>query len=299
MSSPSNVTRTDSRSGRFYDITHADGTTSRYPSVTSILSAISKPALVPWAAKEERLLVMETAADLYADTARLPHQLPRAAYLLTLDQRLGHTKAHTRALAKAADIGTAAHAKIEWTLQRALGQRVGPEPLVPEAARPAVWAFEAWRSAVALEPIMVEQVVWSRTHAYAGTMDLLARLDTRALLQVLRQQGPVAPTLAAWLESRTTATALVDFKTGKAIYAEASLQSVAYQRALEEMGHGRVDGGLIVRLPKATTDPGFEVGVVLPGRRLFPTFLATRQLWQWQYAQDDAWRARTTREAVA
>ena len=47
------------------------------------------------------------------------------------------------------------------------------------------------------------------------------------------------------------------------------------------MGHGRVDGGLIVRLPKVTTDPGFEVVVVPPARELFPTFLAARQLWDW------------------
>lgn len=289
------VTVTSSRAGRFYDITHADGTVACYPSVTTVLGAIAKPALVPWAAKEERLAVMEAAADLYADTARLPHQLPRASYLLALDQRLGAAKAHTKALAKAADIGSAAHAKIEWLLKRALGQRVGPEPLVPAAAQLAVAAFEEWRAAVALEPLQVEQVVWSRTHAFAGTMDLLARLHTRRLLEVLRQQGPVAPELAAWLESRETATALVDFKTGKAIYAEAHLQSAAYQRALLEMGHGRVDGGLIVRLQKAATDPGFEVAVVPPARRLYPTFLATRALWQWQFEQEAAARGRTTR----
>jgi len=287
------VTRTTGASSRFYDVTHADGTQSRYPSVTTILSAISKPALVPWAAAQERLAVSEAAADLYAETARLPHQLPRASYLLTLEQRVGKTKAHVKALAKAADIGSAAHAKIEWLLKRDLGQRVGPEPLVPEAAQLAVAAFEDWRRAVGLEPLLVEQTVWSRAHAYAGTLDLLARVDTRALLRVLAQQGPVAPELAQWLEGRETATAVIDFKTGKAIYGEAHLQSVAYNRALQEMGHGRVDGGLIVRLPKLLTDPGFEVAVVPPARQLFPTFLATRQLWQWQFEQDAAYRART------
>jgi len=287
--------RTDSRSGRFYDITHADGTTARYPSVTTILSAISKPALVGWAAKEERLAVSEAAADLHAETAR--QQLPRAAYLLALEQRLGTTKAHVKALAKAAEIGSAAHAKIEWTLKRELGHLVGPAPVVPAAADLAVQAFEDWRQAVALEPLLVERTVWSRAHAYAGTLDLLARLNTRALLGLLAQQGPVAPELAAWLDARDTATAVVDFKTGKAIYAESHLQSVAYNRALQEMGHGRVDGGLIVRLPKVASDPGFEVAVVPPAAELFPTFLATRQLWAWQYAQELAYQAR--RRAVA
>src|SRR6187397_2612043 len=75
------TTRTTGTTGRFYDITHADGTTARYPSVTTILSAIAKPALVGWAAKEERLAVTEAAADLYADTASLHTPLARASYL--------------------------------------------------------------------------------------------------------------------------------------------------------------------------------------------------------------------------
>ena len=78
MPSPSKprVTRTDGRSGRFYDIPNADGTTARYPSVTTILGAIAKPALIGWAAKEERLAVTEAAADLYADTARAARTTP-------------------------------------------------------------------------------------------------------------------------------------------------------------------------------------------------------------------------------
>src|SRR5262245_7950030 len=134
------ATRTDSRSGRYYDITHADGTRSRYPSVTTILGVINKPALIPWAAKEERLAVTEAAADLHAELTMHP-QLPRAMYLLALEQRLGTVKAHTRALTKAGEIGSAVHAQIEWTIKRGLGQRVGPEPVLLEAA---LWAFMAW-----------------------------------------------------------------------------------------------------------------------------------------------------------
>jgi len=188
------ATRTSRGSSRFYDITHADGTRSSYPSVTTILGAIAKPALVGWAAKEERTMVSEAAADLHAETAGQP--LPRAAYLLALEQRIGTVKAHVKALAKAGEIGSAAHAKIEWTLKRDLGQRVGAEPVVPEAAEWAVMAFDDWRKAIALKPLLVEQTVWSRTHAYAGTLDLLATLDPRALLRVLGNQGPVDLALA-------------------------------------------------------------------------------------------------------
>jgi hypothetical protein len=301
MSSPSKrITRTDGKSGRFYDIPDETGGTVRMPSVTTILGAISKPALVSWAAKEERLACVEAAADLHAEVMGQPQprQLPRSMYLLALEQRLGTTKAHVKTLAKASDIGTAAHAKIEWVLRRDLGQRVGPEPLVPAAAGVAVRAFDEWRAAVRLQPHLIEQTVYSRTHAYAGTMDLLATLDSAALLALLERQGAVAATLGDWLRTRATVCALIDFKTGKGIYGEAHLQSVAYQRALAEMGHGRADGGLIVRLPKTTTDPGFEVAVVPPARDLFPTFLATRQLWQWQHANDAAFWARQRTEVA-
>src|SRR4030095_12420264 len=157
------ITRTDSRSGRFYDITHADGTTARYPSVTSILGAINKPALIPWAAKEERTACAAAAADLYAELTGHP-QLPRSMYLLALEQRLGTTKAHTKALAQAAEIGSAVHGKIEWTLKRALGQRVGPEPELSDAGLWAFMAYEDWANEVALRPRAIEQIVFSREY---------------------------------------------------------------------------------------------------------------------------------------
>jgi hypothetical protein len=292
MKSPSSarILRTDGRSGRFYDIPNDDGSSSRYPSVTTILGAINKPALVGWAAKEERLSCMEAAADLHAETPR--QQLPRSMYLLALEQRLGKTKAHIKALAKASEIGTQCHALIEWTLKQQLGQRVGPEPTVVETALWSFMAFQDWARAVRLRPQLIEQTVYSRTHEFAGTMDLLATLDSAALLTLLERQGPVDDVVADWLRTRADVTALIDFKTGKAVYGEAHLQSVAYQRALAEMGHGRVDGGLIVRLPKVTSDPGFEVAVVPPARELFPTFLAARQLWAWSHQQELAYQAR-------
>jgi hypothetical protein len=291
VTAPPRVARADGKTGRFYTITDPEtGTSVKYPSVTTILNVISKPALIPWAAKEERLAVSEAAADLNTDP-RTP-QLPRSMYLLALEQRVGKAKAHTKALAKAADIGSAVHSKIEWTLKRALGQRVGPEPVLEEAAEWGFMAWEDWAKAVQLRPRFIEQTVYSRTHQYAGTMDLLADLNAHALLGVLERQGPVTSDLAAWLTSRTTTTALIDFKTGKAIYAEANLQSAAYQRALIEMGHGRPDGGLIVRLPKVTTDPAFEVAVVPNARQLMPAFLAARELFNWTFAQETAYQAK-------
>lgn len=252
--------RTDSKQGRFYAIDE-----ERFPSVTTILQAVNKPALVGWAAKEERLMTVQAAADLYQDIHGTP-RMTRTTYITTLDTRIGKVKAHQKLLAKASEIGTQVHKLIEWNMRQTLGQVVGPEPTISEKALWAFMAFEEWAKTIHLTPVLIEQTVFSRTHRYAGTMDLLAKVD-----------GVLT---------------LIDFKTGKSIYGEAHLQNVAYQVALAEMGHQRAQAGLILRLPKTDTDPNFEAVAVPPVDTLLPTFLAVKQVWEWWYAEEQVSRAR-------
>jgi len=254
------VTRRDGPSGRFYEV---DG--ELYPSVTHILTAINKPALVPWAAKMEREACTAAAAALYDDLNASGQKFPASWYLTELHARLGKEKAHQKALAKAGDVGTQAHKLIEWTMRTALGAEAGPKPVVSDAALWAFMAFEDWAKSVALKPVLVERTVYSKVHGYAGTMDVLARIHG-----VLRT---------------------VDFKTGKAIYPEAHLQSAAYRVAMVEMGYAPM-AGLIVRLPKVATDPAFEVVPALPAAEALPVFLASKALWTWQYAHEAKWRQR-------
>lgn len=252
--------RTDGKQGRFYTI---DG--QQYASVTTILQAISKPALIGWAAKEERLMTIQAAADLYEDVHGTP-KMSRPTYVTTLDARIGKVKAHTKLLAKASEIGSQAHALIEWNMRQQLGQRVGPEPKIGDKALWAFMAFEEWQKSVTFKPILIEQTVFSATHGYAGTLDLLAEIEGKQTV--------------------------VDFKTGKSIYGEAMLQNVAYQEALAEMDHQRAEAGLILRLPKVETDPNFEPVPVPPASELFPTFLHVKAVWEWWYAQEKASRER-------
>lgn len=252
------IGRRTTTAGRFYDV---DG--EALPSVTTILGAINKPALVKWAENTATAAVTSAAADLYLDLQKAA-PMSRAAYVASLQGRLGRQRQAERELAKAGEIGTQTHALIEWTLRRQLGQVVGPRPATTPPAEWAFMAFEDWAKQVALEPVLIEQVVFSTQHGYAGTMDLLARVNGRVTL--------------------------VDWKTGKSIYAEAFLQNVAYQIALEEMGHGRAEAGLIVRLPKNETDPAFEVAAVPPVAELFPVFVAVKQVWQWHTAAEAASR---------
>lgn len=253
--------RTTTASGRFY---HIDG--QDYPSVTTVLGTIAKPALIKWAENTAKASTMDAAADLYVDLSKMQGAVPmsRAAYVSTLERRIGEIKQSEREMQKALEIGSQTHALIEWSLKRELGQ-IATRPATTPPAEWAFMAYEDWAKSVDLVPIFVEQTVWSSRHGYAGTLDLLARVNGELML--------------------------IDFKTSKACYAEYDLQNVAYQAALDEMGHGRPAGGLIVRLPKIESDPQFEVKVCRPVDELLPTFLSVLQVWKWWHAAESASKA--------
>ena len=260
--------RSDTKIGRFYNIPVPDGT-AKLPSVTNILGVVGKPALVAWAGNVEREACIQAAADFYEDAAAV-QKMSRPAYILSLTERIGRVRASSKLLAKAAEIGTQAHARVEWDLRKRLDQKVGPEPQVSEKALWAFMAWDDWSRSVALRPVHVEQTVYSLEYGYAGTLDLFAYVED-------------VPTVLDW-------------KTGKAVYpVESFMQNAAYRHALREMGHGDPRRGLIVRLPKIDTDPQFEVVKVDERTRdlaelssadaaedwLFEKFLATKKLWGW------------------
>jgi hypothetical protein len=250
------------RHTRFYEVPNG-GT---YVSVTAVLEVLAKPQLIGWAANQEREMVTRAAADLHDDLPTAAPKMSRVAYMSTLKARIGKVKAHVKELKKASDIGTQVHAKVEWTLRKELQQAVGPEP---QLSGPALWAFmawEDWRKESNLVPLIVEQTVWSAKYGYAGTLDLFAELD---------------------FPDRTRGRAVLDWKSGKAIYKESPLQNSAYVEALIEMGHAeRPIAGMIVRLPKVVDDPQFEVKFIPPRdvTASFKPFLHALELWRWSDA---------------
>ena len=234
---------------RFYTI---EG--QRLPSVTTILDIIAKPALGPWYAKEERRY-FETAMleVLTRPGARDPEYV-----LAAVAQAVTGVKAADREKQRAAAIGTAVHAGIEWELRRQLGEDAGPEPRLPEAA---AWALESWKDwarSVNLEPLAIERTIYCLECGYAGTLDLYARV--KGVLTVL------------------------DWKSGKAIYPEAFLQNLAYRHAATRAGLPSTQG-LIVRLQKHLDDPAWEV-MPVPGTLMLEDFLAALRLWRWQRAMN-------------
>lgn len=235
---------------RFYEIEPG----LQFPSVTTILEIIGKPALINWAAKVERELVLQCSADLYQD-APLATRMSRTGWITTMQSRLTNEKAHKRLLTKAGNIGTQIHKLVEWSLKAELCMEAGPSPQIGPEAQAAYNEWLKWRKDVKLKPLFIEHKVYSRTHGYAGTLDLFAEVEGK-------------PTVFDW-------------KSGKAVYAEAHLQNAAYRHAWREMGHGDPVQGIIVRLPKTTEDPDFEAVQAEPESGCLEVFLHTLRLWIW------------------
>lgn len=255
------------KQGRFYEI---DGL--KLPSVTTVMSAIAKPALINWASYGARDATLEAAAAVYQIAGTLSPTSFKAAVL----KYLGRGPAHTSPLAKggdAADIGTLVHARIEAEMRHELGEDVAvpeiPEEEIydgkvrPHPARVSYQSYLEWRKTAEVKPISAELRVYSKRLGYAGTVDLLAHVE-----DVL---------------------SIVDYKTSKAVYGEYRLQIAAYRAAWIEMQGGALPegqlGGLILRFPKdAPPKDNFEVVSIGWDEQdeLMDVFLASKRIWEWQ-----------------
>lgn len=241
-------TRIQKPNGRWYQIGD-----QVYPSVTTLLSALSKPALSNWIERTAIEATTKIAADVYS--ASLVQPLSHSAFITAVQARVRGKKDSEKQLNKAANIGTQTHSMIEWRLRQMLNQAVADPPQISQEAAIAYSAWLSWAEQHELNPIWIEETVWSHSNSYAGTMDLLAFVDGK--------------------------TTLIDWKTGKSVYPEARLQNIAYQRALEEMGHGKPAQGLIVRLPKEPDDC-VEVVPVIDSEAQFDVFKSVCKIWHWQ-----------------
>lgn len=272
------------RAGRFYETPAGE-----FPSVTNILGVIGKPALLNWMAAREREYVSEAAADLWEDAPANP-KMTRLAFLASLKTRLSAVKAGDKLKEEAAEIGTQVHALVEWNLRKQLGQLPGPEPRITPAASLAFAEFEKWRALVNLEPVFIEQTVFSEVFGYAGSLDLAGYItvpnDRERVKAAFRCPSDLA--LEAFYQQHKGERVFFtgDIKTGKSVYMEARLQIAAYAQALQEMGHQRSELGVVIRLPKVETDPGFEVVPVLNLDEEHSVFLHVMELFKRVQAHD-------------
>jgi hypothetical protein len=170
-------------------------------SVTSALKIIDRPALVPWAEKLgcEAALRMERDGQLaYPDGGQVPVE-----DAINIVRQTGQG---ADAIKQAgADRGTAIHEALRVYCE------IGDVPKLAdfdEQVRGYVQGLCRWLISTRPTPILVEQVVGSALHGFAGRFDLLADIDGRKVL--------------------------VDLKTSARTYTEQHLQIAAYMHALQE-----------------------------------------------------------------
>jgi hypothetical protein len=244
MTGPRNA-RTTSR-GRVYQW---PATGESFWSVTTILSALPKPALLPWGmrsvaeaavAQHDRVSAMVTAAGDDPEARKA-----------VVDWLKGEPY---RQRDKAADLGSLVHARIESLI---LGK---PEPPAPPVAVGFIEAFDAFVRDWRPEFLAAEMSVYNRTASYAGTLDWIARI------------GDV--------------TVLGDTKTGKDVYPEAALQLCAYARAEFAGMPDGTEGAMPVtdeaRVLHLRSDGTYSLVPVRTDDDVWQTFLYVAQVFRWQ-----------------
>lgn len=218
------------------------------PGVTGVIKAslgLAQEGLIGWAAKVEREAVIE-AADLEAKSVAM--NIPVRSFRDRVLARLGDAKAHQRLMDQAAELGTAAHDMIRWTLTQELGQEAGPKPKLTEPSLRAYSAWQEWWRQAGLKALRMEQPIYDLDWGYAGAIDLVAEHP---------RLGP----------------GVVDVKTSKGVYAEHHIQVAAYMKAGRNFSD--LNWGQIVRLPKTSGEDAFEV---VPLGKLYDRTLTEEQL---------------------
>lgn len=208
----------------------------KYPRVTSILACLNKPALVPAAVKATALHI-QSLVDAGSD-------------IDWIDVKREYRRGWDR---KAAD-GTAVHLAIDAAIN---GHELDVELTPTQEA--IMRQFYRWQRGSAPEYLATEVAVFSDTHDYAGTADMIARVGDRTLL--------------------------IDTKTGLDLWPVMGLQLAAYGRA-EFMVHSgqqqsipELDGWAVLHL----RPDSFALREVRPAMRdiAWAGFLAARAAHTW------------------
>lgn len=163
------------------------------PGVTTILGVLDKPAIPKWAAQQ----VAEYVAD-HPDGVETLRNMGRGPMVDAL-KRLPWERRD-----KAAARGTTLHDHAERILR---GEEVEVDDELVPVIESALRFLDEWQ----IEPVAIEVAVGSREHRYAGTADLFAKY--------------VRP------DTGEAGIAIMDWKSGKAIYPEYAYQLAAYAGA--------------------------------------------------------------------
>lgn len=192
----------------------------RVPSVTTILGVIAKPELYNWYNQQG---------------------------LMGIDA--------TKVKDRAGDIGTIAHKRVEFTLQRQVFDESNLDPELQKKSRHAAQLFFKWWEREDLVLVASEHKLVSEKHQYGGTLDILAKKRVTGRL------------------------VLVDLKTSNRLRREHRVQVAGgYAPLWYEVYGERIEECWLVRLPKADEDE-VETRQIHDCRLCEDAFLAAHELY--------------------
>lgn len=214
-----------------------------YPSVTGIIGVVDKSGpLLGWARRETAAYAVRNL-DLLTRMVKDFGPDQAAASLKTVSDKEAKDKAA---------IGSRVHATIEAVIR---GHDVSPS----EEDAPYIESYRRFLADYSPVALAAEEMVVSTTHGYAGTLDLIARMN-----------GQV------WM---------LDAKTGKSCYPETALQMAAYAEA---DWIGRANDPVQYRIPAIDRygvihlrPEGYHLVPYAVTPQTFRAFLTALDLWRW------------------
>ena len=187
--------------------------------ITTVLSVIAKPSLIPWAAN----MVADHIRE-HAEWQSIKFPEPQREYLVSESLLEEARKAHSKKKEEAAQKGTNIHA---WISQWCLAEKKFGYPPFPEdeIAREQAEQFVAWAEKNQVKFLASEKKLMSEKLWIAGTLDFIAEIKGRKFMG--------------------------DIKTYAKLYDRIPfLQMAGYRIMAEEMGEKDFMGSVVVNLPK-------------------------------------------------
>ena len=232
--------------GRVY----VDDRGNEFPSVTTILNVINKPALIPWA-KKQSLEKVKYVLQNHVMNGTLPEIKSTDDIDAIINEA---SKTPDKALQLAGDFGSHAHALIEKVINARIHN--DKEPVITADFKVVMESFEMFCEQY--NPVFVGsevQVCYRPAYTkirYAGTVDAV----------IVHEDNPI----------------VVDFKTSKGIYDEHRLQVGAYSNALQILNKRHLnltgkespfDMAWVVKLGKEKANVVVDKVITLPSYRAF------------------------------
>lgn len=148
-------------------------------------------------------------------------------------------------------------------------------------------SFRGWLADWSPVFLATEATVFNRPQAYAGTLDAIVRIRAGRLVEAIARRGQKVPAWLVRIPVGALVTIIADYKSGRFVYPEVSVQLSAYARAEfiggadgeTELPLPRIDAGAVLHV----TPKGYRFRLVRIDDVPFNTFLFAREVYRFRY----------------